>query len=80
MLINSNRLVIKSSFPGCSKRALPAPRLRQAGRCKLSFAKSRLAGASEILRGEAYLAVRRNDEGPAKGRENAADDCFSATS
>jgi hypothetical protein len=38
-----NRLLKKSSFPGCSKRA----------RCK----------APEILRSEAYLAVRRNDEG-----------------
>jgi len=31
-------------------------------RCKLSFAKSRFAGAPEILRSEAYLTVRRNDE------------------
>jgi hypothetical protein len=36
-----NRLLKKSSFPGCSKRA----------RCK----------APEILRSEAYFAVRRND-------------------
>jgi hypothetical protein len=39
----SGRLLRKSPFPGCSKRA----------RCK----------APEILRSEAYLAVRCNDEG-----------------
>jgi hypothetical protein len=39
----TNRLLEKSSFSGCSKRA----------RCK----------APEILKSEAYLAVRRNDEG-----------------
>jgi hypothetical protein len=42
-LCGYNRLLKKSSFPGCSKRA----------RCK----------APEILRSEAYLAVRCNDEG-----------------
>jgi hypothetical protein len=38
-----------------------------------------LAGAPEILRSEAYLDVRRNDEGPAEGRGNAADGRFSAS-
>jgi hypothetical protein len=33
--------------------------------------------APEILRSEAYLNVRRNDEGPAEGRGNAADGRFS---
>jgi hypothetical protein len=32
-------------------------------RCKLSSAKSRLRGREEIMRSEAYLDVRRNDEG-----------------
>jgi hypothetical protein len=32
-------------------------------RCKLSLAKSRLPGALEVLRSEAYLGVRCNDEG-----------------
>ena len=56
------RRVEKASSSGRSKRA----------RCKLSFAKSRsrelpclrrsgYAQAGEILRSEAYLAVRRND-------------------
>jgi hypothetical protein len=34
--------------------------------------------APEILRNEAYLDVRRNDEGPAEGRGNEADGLFSA--
>jgi hypothetical protein len=34
--------------------------------------------APEILGNEAYLGVRRNDEGPAVGRGNAADGRFSA--
>ena len=35
-----------------------------------------LAGAPEIPRNEAYIEVRRNDEGPAVGRGNAADGYF----
>jgi len=34
--------------------------------------------APEALRREAYLGVRRNDEGPAVGRGNASDGRFSA--
>ena len=58
----TNRLLKKSIFPGCSKMPLPAPRLRQAGRCK----------APEILRSEAYLmyTAMTKDEG------NAADGRF----
>jgi hypothetical protein len=46
------RLLKKQFASGCSKMF----------RCKLSFAKSRLRGREEILRSEAYLGVRRNDE------------------
>jgi len=40
-----NRLLKKSSFPGCSKRV----------RCKLSFAKSRLRELPKSLVGNAYM-------------------------
>ena len=46
------RLLKKRFFSGCSKML----------RCKLSFAKSP-CGALEIMRSEAYLGVRRNDDG-----------------
>jgi len=44
-------------FSGCSKMALPAAgRQMQVELCEIP-----LAGAPEIPRSEAYLAVRRND-------------------
>jgi hypothetical protein len=52
ILFKTDSLLKKSFFTGCSKMPLPSSRkagLAQAGRSKLSFAKSRLPGAPEIL-------------------------------
>jgi hypothetical protein len=75
----SNRSPKKLSFPGCSKRALPTPRLRQAGRCKLSSAKSRPAGPPKSLAGNAYMRSLLLYAATTKDEENAADGQFSAT-
>jgi hypothetical protein len=88
----TSRLLKKSFFEGCSKRTLPSPKRFRAGRqMQVEPCEIPLAGAPEVLRCEAYFAVRLNNACAPKrfsaqatkdlptGRDNAADSHFSAT-